>query len=294
MIDCKGQTCPICNVRFLDDDDIVFCPDCGTPHHRSCYKEHGSCANSSLHSSGFTWNPVAPEPLPQTCRNCNATNKPGVPFCGSCGVPLDAPAPLEVKSDESFLGAVSAVEMFEQIVNISDNEELDGIKVKDWRTYIGKAAPRYLFSFKRMDATKQKINFSLTAMLFAPIFFLYRRMWLIGILALLIDIILSIPSSIRVVQLLYGFEINIDEETLNTLAYIASIVTALVNAAWGAFAIYLYRKSAIKNIKRMKKQAPSEEAYQQVLTKKAGPCGIVMIVSVGIMVFSFVSMLLMP
>ncbi len=293
MIDCKGQTCPICNVRFLENDDVVVCPDCGTPHHRACYKERGSCANNALHAGEYSWKPTAPEPLPKSCPNCNTTNKPGVPFCGNCGVPLDTPVPIEVKTNENFLGAVSAIEMFEQITNISDNEELDGIKVKDWRTYIGKAAPRYLFSFKRMDVTKQKINFSLTAMLFAPIFFLYRRMWLLGILALLIDMLLSVPSSIRVIQALYGLEISVDEATLNTLTYIASILAAVVNTAWGAFAIYLYRKSAIKNIKKMKKEAGTEEAYQQVLTKKAGPCNVVMIVSVGLMVFSFVSILML-
>ena len=32
-----GETCPVCNKVFQEDDDIVVCPDCGTPHHRKCY-----------------------------------------------------------------------------------------------------------------------------------------------------------------------------------------------------------------------------------------------------------------
>ena len=27
-----GETCPVCNQVFQEDDDIVVCPDCGTPH----------------------------------------------------------------------------------------------------------------------------------------------------------------------------------------------------------------------------------------------------------------------
>jgi len=34
----------------------VVCPDCGTPHHRSCYAENGGCANAARHDEdGFEW-----------------------------------------------------------------------------------------------------------------------------------------------------------------------------------------------------------------------------------------------
>ena len=26
--------CPVCKKQFEDGDDIVVCPECGTPHHR--------------------------------------------------------------------------------------------------------------------------------------------------------------------------------------------------------------------------------------------------------------------
>ena len=26
-----GNTCPVCGEKFKDDDDVVVCPDCGTP-----------------------------------------------------------------------------------------------------------------------------------------------------------------------------------------------------------------------------------------------------------------------
>ena len=38
-----GIPCAACNKPFEDGDDIVVCPECGTPYHRACYKELGHC-----------------------------------------------------------------------------------------------------------------------------------------------------------------------------------------------------------------------------------------------------------
>jgi hypothetical protein len=44
-----GDSCPVCTKSFREGDDIVVCPDCGTPHHRACYSEIGRCARFQLH-----------------------------------------------------------------------------------------------------------------------------------------------------------------------------------------------------------------------------------------------------
>ena len=48
-----GNPCPYCGKNFESGDDIVVCPECGTPHHRDCYKEHSACANEEKHSEAF-------------------------------------------------------------------------------------------------------------------------------------------------------------------------------------------------------------------------------------------------
>lgn len=57
----ENQVCPVCNNVFKEDEDIVVCPDCGTPHHRDCYKALGECKNKSLHSEGFSYKPPKKE-----------------------------------------------------------------------------------------------------------------------------------------------------------------------------------------------------------------------------------------
>lgn len=52
-----NEKCPVCNNTFNSDDDIVVCPECGTPHHRECYTENKSCANHYKHSEDFRWEP---------------------------------------------------------------------------------------------------------------------------------------------------------------------------------------------------------------------------------------------
>lgn len=51
-MDWKKYFCPVCGVDFTDEDDVVVCPECGTPHHRSCWKDNGHCINENLHGTG--------------------------------------------------------------------------------------------------------------------------------------------------------------------------------------------------------------------------------------------------
>ena len=39
--------CFSCGEVFKDGDDIVVCPECGTPYHRECYLKEGKCINDA-------------------------------------------------------------------------------------------------------------------------------------------------------------------------------------------------------------------------------------------------------
>ena len=51
--------CPVCEQAFTDADDIVVCPECGTPYHRECWKKVGACVHEAEHAAGFEWKPDA-------------------------------------------------------------------------------------------------------------------------------------------------------------------------------------------------------------------------------------------
>lgn len=58
-----GQQCTSCHELFNKNDDIVVCPDCGSPYHRECYKNEGKCLNVELHEKGTEWQPEKREPI---------------------------------------------------------------------------------------------------------------------------------------------------------------------------------------------------------------------------------------
>lgn len=45
--------CPVCNKQFKEGDDIVVCPECGTPHHRECYEQEEHCFYQDKHYTKF-------------------------------------------------------------------------------------------------------------------------------------------------------------------------------------------------------------------------------------------------
>lgn len=98
MYNFKGQKCPYCGNAFSEKDDIVVCPECGTPHHRSCYFEHKMCANEYRHGA-FEWSPEMPE-VPAAgsegagvvCARCGKMNPPLSLFCNNCGAPIEGAA----------------------------------------------------------------------------------------------------------------------------------------------------------------------------------------------------------
>ena len=43
-----GCPCEGCGKPLTLQDDIVVCPDCGAPYHRTCYEKMGLCIHLSL------------------------------------------------------------------------------------------------------------------------------------------------------------------------------------------------------------------------------------------------------
>ena len=88
-----GNHCPVCEQAFTDTDDIVVCPDCGTPYHRDCWKKVGACMHRSEHAAGFEWQPGD---RPQRRQGRTRGHLPqlrhpqhtGRGRCSHCGCPL--------------------------------------------------------------------------------------------------------------------------------------------------------------------------------------------------------------
>ena len=94
----ENSICPGCGEAFKEDDDVVVCPECGTPQHRQCYINHGGCVNTALHGQGFVWKddrtPAEKQEQesfeksdgePILCPRCGKENPKGSTVCSHCG-----------------------------------------------------------------------------------------------------------------------------------------------------------------------------------------------------------------
>ncbi|MCI6640170.1 MAG: DUF2628 domain-containing protein [Pygmaiobacter massiliensis] len=293
MYQFEGCECPICKKTIVSGDDLVVCPECGAPYHRECYVKHGACLYEDRHAEGFEWQPQQPARPRVACPHCGYACPAGDRYCSHCGAPLvleqkppvnGGATPRQVPPDGSERDFSSFL-----YTQMDLPDQFDGIPLKDWTTYIGPSAPYYLMQFARQDRTGNKLGFIFSAALFGPYYFCYRRVWSMGILALLINVGLNIPGALYYLQAAgTTLPFAISASSLATISWVCSVLWVVVNALWGFSAVWLYRRHSARTMHRWKSQAASEEVYQQRLMAKSGPCKAFLYLLAGLAVLSAV------
>lgn len=274
-----NRICVSCRKPFAAGDDVVVCPECGAPYHRACYEKEGACIFAAQHAADFEYKPepTAAQKQEQAqghaeqtrlCMQCYTKNKADALFCEKCGAPMAArgEAPAQ-ETEQPFTN------MFVQAVN--PEKEIDGVAAKYWTEYIGRSAPLYLYQFDRMDKTHRKTGICWSALLFAPIYFFYRKSWFWGIMATLGQLLMAAPGLFYLMGMA-GYPIvgalGLTKALLSNLVTITFFASSAVNVAWGLFATYLYRRSAGKKLRKLRDKANgSAEAFSESIRKHAGP-----------------------
>jgi len=234
-----GSGCPHCGIAFDPKDDIVVCPECGTPHHRACYKDLGRCANEALHGTGWEWTPPVKEDAEkkpaEKCLFCAEELIEGAVFCNSCGKPV-------LRGD------------------------IDGIPLEDWVMYLGKEAPGYLTVFKGQDISRKKTAIYIPLLFFPPMFFLRRRMWLEWIAYELLSLILALPAFAFLMST-GGAVLGIPEAAFTVIIRICGFLLVVARMLCAMYGVWLYRKSAVRRIRRLRKSSESPEMYREKLLR---------------------------
>ena len=191
-----NEKCLVCNNNFKEDDDIVVCPHCGTPHHRECYKENTKCVNHEKHSEEFRWEPTFVTP-----EDTNTPKEEIKPPFGQVidldQMPMEFPFPA-----------------FPQNLLASFPQEIeDGVKTEDMAIFVRHESPKYIRKFQQIKDGKLTWNWA--AFFFAPYWFFYRKMHKLGVVFLAIFILLSslsfLPPAIKLSETIYDFETQAQE-----------------------------------------------------------------------------------
>lgn len=194
-MDFIGNKCPVCDKYFHGDDDVVVCPECGTPHHRECYESVGHCANENLHADGYDFahdenNDTNADAV--ICPSCGKENDKYQFFCKHCATPLQKEDQrqntenAENRQGQPFgnmpggTGAPFAMPFMDPLGGVPADTDLgDDVTAGEAAKYVKQNTPYFVRIFSNIKAfNKSKFNFS--AALFSGGYMLYRKMYKIG------------------------------------------------------------------------------------------------------------------
>ncbi len=259
-----NKLCPICRTPLNDKSDVVVCPECGTPHHRACYLAAGHCGAEEFHAQGFEWKGFLPgeEPQEQPQPKPDEFSDSRAEYPGGQSAQYDREINQERPMD------------FEQYIErlYDDSRGEDGVSSKELSTFVGRSVMHYSQAFAAFRAPtlpgqkKRRIFFNVCAGFFAPIHQFYRRMDLLGIAWLALDMLYYVPTmlssaGIGSAEMLAGLRLG-----ASALAFAAMVLLCL-------FGDYLYYRFAVKRIQkiRMRFDDGRAEGYYEALAEKGTP-----------------------
>lgn len=285
-----GCPCEGCGAPLTLRDDIVVCPDCGAPYHRTCYEKLGRCVHSAAHTAGYEWKFPYQDSELRTCPACGERTLRAETHCRCCGAQLPPEATAEpndrAAAESERDGAFDydrLYQQFEQAGPAADplrqswkaafgpEDQMDGIPCNDWLDYIGPAGPAYLADYCRMQLQKSKISMSFSALLFGPFYFFYRKAWKPAFLFLAAEMLLAAPTVLELMQISESaLAPGLSAGALLMLARLSSVLGFVLMAVRGIFGKWLYRKSAAARIRRIRQEFPDPDQRRAVLAAQGG------------------------
>lgn len=246
----EGSRCPVCNIPFKGNDDIVVCPDCGAPHHRECYAKRGACAYADQHGAGFTWEDIRPKNEPGTgggnvkkCPRCDTPNPISSRFCSLCGTPLNGPkdenafdpfggqpgagqgngqggSPFGAGPQGAPFGGMPpfGVMGYDPLGGVNKNEKIDEEKVTDVATCVATRTDYYVPRFHKMSKEKKKAGWNWAAFLLGPYWMMFRKIYGVGSLFMIVTVVASMLVAAFETVLFASAEANTTYEQLMATA----------------------------------------------------------------------------
>lgn len=304
----KGEKCFFCNQEFNDDDDIVVCPECGTPYHRNCYKEAGNCINHQLHETGEFWKKTKEdEKLSQTETFDSTTENIN---------DVDIDTSSENAAGENVFGGSMGQEFINFDLNkpffgLDPDEDFEGVKMSEIFAFVKTNTIYYIPLFKKMKNMGSKISFNFTSFFFPYFYFANRKMWFMSLISVLVMLVLQIPSVLinlsdnvssgfldeslieyaqSVLHNLLEFIEN-NYNTIETFAVVCNMGLYIFRIAMCLLGNWLYYRFTIKSINKIKLRFPDPSVNMGVISNSGGTSAlnvifVMLIIFVGYFVMS--------
>lgn len=283
------NSCPYCGKKFTAEDDIVVCPECGTPHHRECYKEHGVCFNEDKHSETFEWKDAylasVTTPAPKfihsenetlLCPNCKTENPSDGHYCLKCGSVLSNEDMPKLSPEEEFQ------QERERAVLKTLEENIGGISAKEALIFV-KSNGRYFLPRFSAFSKGMKFDTNFSAFIFSFFYLFYRKMYGLGFAVMISTLLLNIPVFLLDLVTIQEQYIEVgmlsqiiweipNQEELAIFSIIANVLIFIMRFLLMIFFNRIYYHKVVKTVKeaRSKLANSKEDEIVGFFRKKGG------------------------
>lgn len=180
-MDFTKYKCAVCNKDFNKGDDIVVCPDCGTPYHRECWKQEGECINSFKHNSD--------EPV-EILKAEAETEKPDIQKGVFNG---EFQSEVNTENNNSPLNEQDVRDLLNRLKTDSitpDSEIYEGCTVSEYEAVVGKNLNIYIPNFMFEAKTKKSDRWNIPAFFVPFAWSVYRKMY--GFAAIILAVYIAL------------------------------------------------------------------------------------------------------
>lgn len=274
----EGLTCPVCAKAFVEDDDMVVCPQCGLPHHRSCWKSIGKCYEADKHGTDQQWSrdhihgeaaAHDAESAMQICPHCATKNAEYAEFCTCCGRPLEVEDWHSPASQQHSPFAGEYTPYGQPYESYSSAEHIGETNAADLAAVVGNNTQYYMERFRRIEHTGSG-GWNWAAFLLGPMWLFYRKQYGLGILFLIFQLMSNVVSAViyapvRLAETQAAAEIaltGIADSPMFLLATLLSFIFLALEILLGLRANHFYLRHCEKKIAKARENAPNLSAVE--------------------------------
>ena len=248
----ENKLCPVCRKRFGKDDEIVVCPECGTPHHRACWNSLNHCGVEEFHGMNYVWNGRLPDEDEPVKSETEEFAEHVMNVAQSVKEAENDPHHAEYpnihpnNTENQIFNMIDDPIIDELVKSIQNNEKgADGVSMRELAAFSATSVWHYARAFGAFrDGKKRKVFFNFCSGFFAPLFQFYRKMDWLGILTT----ILMVVPTIAAIKLAGGAAVQVSDNASNMLL----LVNIVIEALWCLFGDYIYYRHAVKRILKIR------------------------------------------
>ena len=282
--------CPVCQGYLFSDDDIVYCPICGAPHHRDCWDAVGHCGLEETHGTENQYKKEETEKRTENkslniCPNCIKLLPDDAKFCPYCGYDKENPKDENQMPFQVINLGNQKVFKIDPLGGLKKDEKIEGVEVKDIAKFVSFGSHQILPKFKVLSEDKKAKIWNWFAFLSPYSNALFKKMYM----QFFIYIMLELTAYVFLTPI-YNLFLNINMPVGSRALDIAKellanptnyfnpyiVITAIIGGAiffgMRIFAGFnqerLYKNHVITTIKKIRKDMDADDELE--FAKKGG------------------------